>query len=150
MNKLLSVLLGGALLVGAVMPAAGYGDSNCKGWQKKPHTPIENLAKQIPLIGYQNEAWEKTVDVAQFGDGDWSQVVGRAQHVTVKEAMEIAESHPEITYFFIIKSGHMVLGKKPNLRIFKHGEAVFFKGQPQWSEAKGMADGYVKKTVTAN
>jgi hypothetical protein len=73
--------------------------------------------------------------------------VGRASNVTVKEAIEIAESHSEITYFFIVKSDDMKLGKKRSMRKFNKGDAVFFTGEPTWSEAKCMADGYMKKSA---
>lgn len=29
-------------------------------------------------------------------------------------------------------------------RIFHHGDAVFFKGEPWWGEANGLVDGYVR------
>lgn len=151
MNKLLDYLLGATLVIGTALPAIGHGHpDHIKDYQPgQPgiNQPIQNLTEQIPLIDSHNEIWEKTLDVAQWGDGDWSQVIGRAQNVTVKEAMEIAESLPEVTYFFYLKGGQMVLGKKPNLRIFKHGDAVFFAGKPQWGEAKGLADGYMKKNL---
>lgn len=106
----------------------------------------ENLTLQIPVIGLESNKWEKVSDVAQWGDGDWSQVVGRAEHISLQEAMEIAETHPDITYFFYMKGYQMVLGNYPgDIRVFRQGDAVFFAGQPHWGEAIGYADGYMKK-----
>lgn len=102
-------------------------------------------AIHIPLIEMDDcdDNWERVPDVAQYHSADWSKVVGRAPNVTVAQAKEIAESHPEITYFF-----HMTYGWVLNLgnnKIFYHNDAVFFSGEPEWGNATGYSDGYVKK-----
>lgn len=102
-------------------------------------------AIDIPLIGIHDsdDNWERVPNVAQYHSADWSKVVGRAPNVTVAEAKEIAESYPEITYFF-----HMTYGYCLNLghdKIFYHKDAVFFSGEPYWGNATGYSDGYVKK-----
>ncbi len=141
MKKLFMLLLGASVLLGSTTPLMA-------GSHKQ--RPVKNLKLDIPVLEFKSDRWEKTPDVAQNGEADWKNAVGRAKNVTLKEAMEIADSHPEITYFFFMKSRRMVLGHKPNLRVFRHGDAVFFTGEPTWGEAKDLADGYMKKPAAAN
>jgi hypothetical protein len=90
---------------------------------------------------------QKLPDVAQYKFGDWSGVVGISRGILRSEAMWIAAQNPEITFFFYTKGGQMLLEtSEGNYRRFYHGDAVFFKGEPQWGEAEGLADGYVKKS----
>ncbi len=138
MKKLFIALLGASVMLGsATSLMAGY-----------EYRPVPNMSLEIPVIDYKNDQWEKIPDAAQYGDADWKNVVGRAKNVTVKEAIEIAESHPEITFFFFMKGRQMVLGKSPNVRIFRHGDAVFFTGEPTFGAANGLADGYIKKSIS--
>lgn len=104
-----------------------------------------NAGINIPIIGEKGEDdnWTKVPNVAQFHSADWSHVFGRANNVSLAQAKKIAESYPEITFFF-----HMTHGYCLNLggdKIFYHNDAVFFTGEPYWGNATGYSDGYVRK-----
>lgn len=145
MKKLLFALLGTTMMLGSATTLMA---EPCRACNKQDKTKeFNNLKKEIPVVRYQSENWERVPDVAQNADADWSNAIGRAHRVTLKEAIEIAESNPEITYFFIVKNRRLILGNKPNVRAFHRGEVVFFKGEPTWGEAKRLADGYVKKAA---
>lgn len=106
--------------------------------QKKIYIPI--IQETEPEA---SDIWEKVPNVAQYHSADWSHVVGRANNVSLAEAKRIAESDPNITFFF-----HMTYGYCLNLgpdKIFFHNDAVFFSGEPEWGNATGYSDGYVKK-----
>lgn len=117
---------------------------------------IEDITHQIPEIevGLQQEDanWKFLPNVAQYKAADWSTCVGIAHNVTPKEAKEIADSHAEITFFFFVKGGCMILENTQvtpqYVRVFQQGDAVFFKGDPEstavWGTAPGLADGYVR------
>lgn len=84
-------------------------------------------------------------DVAQYKFGDWSGLVGMVCGIPLSEALWIMSQNSEITFFFYTKGEQMVLETpEGGTRVFRHGDAVFFKGEPQWGEAKGLADGFVK------
>ncbi len=105
-----------------------------------------DISQEIPLIGRAPiTEFNRIPDVAQYGEADWSQAVGIARGITVNEAMHIANENPEITYFFYTKGCQMVLGTGDgHWRIFRHGDAVFFTGEPWWGSANDLADGYVR------
>lgn len=107
----------------------------------------QDITHEIPEIKPTIKGYEKIEDVAQSGHDGWDQVVGIAKHVSLDEARLIADSDPEITFFFFMKGGQMVLGTGDghHYRIFRHGDAVFFKGEPKWGSAHDFADGYIKK-----
>ena len=91
--------------------------------------------------------WEKVPDVAQYGGGDWSQVVSFSKRISLARAKEIAAQDDRITYFFYVKGIQMVLGdvnQDFNIRVFHHGDTVFFSGTPWWGSAPELADGYIK------
>ncbi|MCB1119744.1 MAG: hypothetical protein KDK65_07275 [Chlamydiia bacterium] len=104
-----------------------------------------NATDEIPVFEYEDPLWNKLPDVAEYGGASWENVVGIAHSVTLEEAKKIAQDSPEITYFFYMKEGNMVLGQPPLVRIFVRGDAVFFTGEPWWGSAEGFADGYIKK-----
>lgn len=122
-------------------------------------TQIEDITDKIPeiSIGVNNDIsnanWELLPDVAQYKAADWSTCAGIAHNVTEVEAKAIADSNSEISFFFYVKGGCMILENTqtvPNyVRIFRHGDAVFFKGSPElfavWGTAPDLADGYVKR-----
>lgn len=83
-------------------------------------------------------------DVAQYKKGDWSGCLGIARGVSLDEALLIAKGNPEITFFFYTKGLQMVLETETDYRTFRHGDAVFFAGEPHFGSAPGLADGYVK------
>ena len=107
---------------------------------------FNDITDEIPeIINPAFIGFQKIEDVAQYKEADWSQVVGVAREVSVKEAVKIAKNDPRITYFFYTKGYQMVLEKQDgDYRIFHHGDAVFFSGTPWWGSATGLADGYVK------
>lgn len=108
---------------------------------------------QIPLLVPVESQWEKIENVAHYKEADWSNVVGRAENILPWEAFQIAERDPEITYFFYVKGYQMALENlnvEPAIwRVFQNGDAVFFKGEPWWGTAEGLADGYVKKNKSS-
>lgn len=105
-----------------------------------------DITPQIPEISAFDDRFEKISDVAQYKEADWSNVIGIAKEVSVKEAKEIADSHPEITYFFYVKGYGLLLEQREGTYyFFDHGDAVFFSGTPWWGSAAGLADGYIKK-----
>jgi hypothetical protein len=105
-----------------------------------------DLTAEIPDMNM-NSNFDKIPDVAQYGEADWDNVIGISRGISLSEAYRIAESNPDITYFFYLKGGQMVLNSiDGNYRVFRHGDAVFFSGQPWWGTAPGFADGYIKKS----
>jgi hypothetical protein len=75
-----------------------------------------------------------------------SGVLGIAKGISCSEAMWIASQNPEITFFFYTKGSEMTLGNaEVGYRFFRRGDAVFFRGEPCWSSAEGLADGYIKQ-----
>lgn len=104
-----------------------------------------DLAPQIPRMKEPVlEGFRKTGDVAQYGRADWNNVIGMVQRVSLAQAAEIANSNPEIEFFFYVK-GSMVLVREDGDRlVFRGGDAVFFSGKPWWGSAPDLADGYEK------
>lgn len=92
---------------------------------------------------------KKIPNVAQYKLADWSGVVDVARGITLEEAKWRALENPEITFFFYTTGLQMVLEYPEGYRIFQHGDAVFFKGEPWWGEAIGLADGYIKKEYSS-
>ncbi|MEI8124410.1 MAG: hypothetical protein WCG42_01490 [Parachlamydiaceae bacterium] len=106
---------------------------------------IENLANTIPEIEYQsNPNYTKIENVAQYGEADWSNVIGIAKNISVTDAASIADANPDVTYFFYVKGFRMGLNNGNGMYIFNHGDAVFFSGSPWWGSAPNLADGYIK------
>ncbi len=100
-------------------------------------TPILNTAISYGFV--------KIDDVYHYKNADWSQLIGMAKDVSVDEACRIAQSNPEITYFFYIKGKKfMVDHESGDYRVFHHRDAIFFTGEPTWSTSLGAADGYTK------
>lgn len=107
-----------------------------------------DITNEIPVLNADKDGYTKIKDVAQYGEADWSNVIGMSRGITLAEAKTIAADNPEITYFFYTKGIQMVLGTGRNdgtCRIFRHGDTVFFSGHPWWGEANGLADGYLKQ-----
>lgn len=111
--------------------------------------PRYDVASEIPEISIpESPNFKKLDDVAQYGLGDWSGVVGIARNISRAEACRIAEENPEISFFFYTKGIQMVLGTpEGDYRVFRHGDTVFFKGEPWWGEANDLADGYIKQNL---
>ena len=61
---------------------------------------LESINTAMPIIGYNLSNWEKVPGVAQYHSADWSGLIGKAEGVSLKEAIEIAENNPAIMYFF--------------------------------------------------
>jgi len=108
---------------------------------------IYDKASEIPEVTIPVSAsFNKIPNVAQYKFSDWSGVVGIARSISRSEAMWIASQNPEITFFFYTKGYQMVLETQDGeYRVFHYGDAVFFKGEPWWGEAHGLADGYIKQ-----
>ncbi len=109
----------------------------------------QDITAEIPeieisaILGYQ-----KVENVAQYKNADWSNVVGIARNISLSEACKIAKDNPAITFFFYTKGYQMVLETQDGgYRVFRHGDTVFFSGQPWWGSAPGLADGYIKLDV---
>jgi len=113
--------------------------------------------------------------VAQYKGSDYANVVQVARQVSIEEAFDIAESNPEIDYFVYTRGWMMVLeipsdvsfsrfqdpfglvtyanfiydSGEPGVgycRIFRHGDAVFFKKEGmRLGSAPGLADAYFKR-----
>lgn len=97
-----------------------------------------------------NSAFEKIPHVAQYGLGDWSEVIGMAKGISLDDASKIAASDNKITFFFYTNASQLVLGDvNKDYRVFHHGDAVFFSGKPWWGDAGELADGYIKKPAAA-
>ncbi len=105
-----------------------------------------DLTDDIPLLSPVPKGFEYVGEVAQYGLADWSNAVYIARGISLETAFRFAKRHPEITYFFYTKGGQMVLGDPyTDYRLFRHGDTVFFTGEPWWGSAPGLADGYIKK-----
>jgi hypothetical protein len=106
-----------------------------------------DVTYEIPIIDTSIiSGYTKVEDVAQYGKADWSQAVGIAQDISVERAKQIADANPDIMYFFRTKGCQMVLVTEDgNYRVFRHGDTVFFTGEPWWGSAPGLADGYIKE-----
>lgn len=106
-----------------------------------------NLVEDIPTLEQPKrivDGFEVIKNVAQYKQGNWNHAIGLVKNVSRKEALEIANANPEITFFFYTRS-HMILEtENKDYRAFNKGDAVFFSGEPHWGTAPGMADGYVR------
>lgn len=109
---------------------------------------INDITSDLPEISTSEiHGFQKIPNVAQYKEADWSRVIGIAKGITMEEAYKIAESNPEITFFFHTTGYQMVLEKQDGgYRVFRHGDTVFFSGEPWWGSAPGLADGYIRKT----
>lgn len=106
----------------------------------------EDITNEIPVIPSLIDNYEKVLDVAQYKNADWSNVVGIARNISLAKAARIADKNPEITFFFYMKGHQMVLEREDGTyRVFRKGDAVFFTGEPWWGSAPGFSDGYIKK-----
>lgn len=89
--------------------------------------------------------YEHIPNVAEYQGAPWTNLVKVEQHLTVEKAQEIADSDPNITYFFFTKGLSLVLNTANGLQRFGYGDVAFFSGTPWWGGAQDLADGYVKK-----
>jgi hypothetical protein len=113
--------------------------ADLSGSIKEINQPIEN-----------SSLFEKVPHVAQYGNGDWSHVIGMAKGISLDGALKIAASDRKITYFFYTNADQMVLGDvNKDYRVFHRGDAVFFSGKPRWGDAGALADGYIKNSDTS-
>lgn len=131
-----------ALYIFGLIPFAyAAADANAKpleGSSERPYvSPEVTIPEFAPLRRIDN--------VAQYKFGDWSGVLRVVRGISRSEAMWIASQDPEITFFFYTKGYQMVLETpEGDYRVFRQGDAVFFKGEPWWGEANDLADGYIK------
>ena len=112
--------------------------------------------------------------LAQYKGSDYANAVRVERGITVEQAKQIAANDPEIDYFQIVTGGTMVLEFIPGqnydsakdplhlvtnggyvydngqpgggyMRLFHHGDVVFFKKEGQWlGTAPCLADVYEK------
>lgn len=109
---------------------------------------MQDYTRNIPLINAREvDGFTRVPDVAQYGRGDWSQVVGMANDISLEKAGEIAKENPFVTYFFYMRNGRMTLPTQDTngYYTFIKGDAVFFAGEPHWGSAKGFSDGYIRR-----
>ena len=127
------------------------------------------------LPAVEREGFELKTDAAQYKGSDYANVVHVAREISLEEAFDIADNIQEIDYFVYTKGGMMVLEIPSGVafhrsqdpfglvistaflydsgeagegycRIFRHGDAVFFKKEGMWlGSAPGLADTYFKK-----
>lgn len=132
-------------------------------------------ATAVSCYGSVREGFNLQANTAQYKGSDYSGVVHVERSITLDEAFDIAESNPDIAYFFYVKGWQMVLEMPDDAqadalsdpfglityqryltdagarsvghcRIFKHGDAIFFKKDGMWlGSAPGLADTYVKQ-----
>ena len=134
-----------------------------------------NKINNVQAASAQKEAFVLIPDRAQYKGADWGGVVQVERRISREQALKIAESNPDIDYFFYVKGGQMVLevpadarsykDENPldpvqyypglgNARIFQNGDAVFFSNKEHsgringqwWGTAPGLADGYLKES----
>ncbi len=106
----------------------------------------QDITAEIPEIPQSRNGFKKVPNVAQYKMADWSQAIGISKGISLDEAYKIANDNPEITFFFYTKGGQMVLEREDGTyRVFRHGDTVFFSGNPWWGSAPGLADGYVRE-----
>lgn len=142
-KKLFGAFLATSLLVNGAVAFADedYQEQDYQEYEQINWTVIDD----IPELEDSTDAnYEYIKDVAQYKLADWSNAIGRKNGITVSEAKAIADANPEITYFFYMKGYSMVLENPNGVRVFAHGDAVFFSGTPWWGTAPGLSDGYVK------
>ncbi len=150
MNKIAYIVL-------VVAAAFSAGNLSARPYYKKSYERLKlnnNITSQIPTISYkdvvgkpQSDALFTIVpDVAEYKGADWNNVIGIAYGISEEDALVIAKSNPDITYFFRTKGGQMVLERPDgSYRAFRNGDTIFFSGTPWFSTAPGLADGYVKQ-----
>lgn len=133
------------------------------------------LTQSYTLSAVERSGFRVQEDVAQYKGSDYANVVHVARNISLEEAFDIAEQNPNIDYFVYMKGFQMVLeipsdvpfdrsqdpfglatytnfgydsGEmgKGYCRIFRHGDAVFFKEKGMWlGPAPGLADAYFKE-----
>ncbi|MBX7065968.1 MAG: hypothetical protein K1X28_01935 [Parachlamydiales bacterium] len=113
-------------------------------------------------------------NLAQYKGSDYANAVRVERGITIEEAKRIASEDPEVGYFVYVKGFTMVLEFAPEqeylpekdplhlvttipyrfdddrpgygyVRLFHHGDVVFFKNEGKWlGTAPGLADVYEK------
>ena len=137
---------------------------------------VISLVMQTSLLSaVERDGFRVQTDVAQYKGSDYANVVQVARGISLERAFDIAERDPNIDYFVYMKGGQMVLEIPPDVqfdpsrdvlglvsqarfaydsgragsgycRIFRHGDAVFFKKEGIWlGSAPGLADAYFKE-----
>ena len=137
--------------------SAGCGCTECGPVCPRPYPyPLpfnKDLTKDIPEVKLpiatpEDYGFNKHPEAAQYKNADWSNAVAIIHGITEQQALEYAKDKKEITYFFFTKGGQMVLETENNdVRIFCHGDAVFFSGKPWFGTAPGLADAYIRITT---
>ncbi|CAG9000170.1 MAG: hypothetical protein CENE_02160 [Candidatus Celerinatantimonas neptuna] len=91
--------------------------------------------------------WKKHANVVQYGEAGWENYVSKSSNTSLQEAMRIAFANPDITFFFYCRE-HMVLdGSAAQYGPLESGDAVFFKGEPEYGSAS-QCDVYEKTAIS--
>lgn len=87
-------------------------------------------------------SWDKKPNVAEYKGASWSNMVKQVSNTTVEEAKKIADSDPQIAFFFYCNQTVYLEPKG----IFEQGDAVFFSGKP-WYGSAPQCDAYEKTEI---
>jgi hypothetical protein len=85
--------------------------------------------------------WRLIPDQAQYTHADWSQKLRETQNLTLEGARRIADSDPQITYYFFTRNAMILTGHGT----FPANTAVFFSGSPVLGAATNLADTYERR-----
>lgn len=91
--------------------------------------------------------WNKTANVAQYGQASWDNYVSKASNTTAAGAMRIAFADPAITFFFFCRDYMVLDGPGGQYGPFQPGDAVFFTGD-SWYGSAPQCDSYQKTPIS--
>ncbi|MBS0605037.1 MAG: hypothetical protein JSS60_08415 [Verrucomicrobia bacterium] len=81
-----------------------------------------------------------------WGTSNWGNAIGIARNVSLFEAKSIADSSPDISFFFYVKEERAIIHTINNsCYVFQAGDAVFFTGEPWWNRSLKCSDVYIKQ-----
>lgn len=134
---------------------------------------INSILKVEPYCGQNiDKDFHKVADHAEYNGNDYKNAIHVERGISLEEAKAIAANDPEIDYFFFVKGEVLILEVDENcdpendplnllshqkfirddgtfgegyVRVFQHGDVVFFKNEGKWlGAAPGLADVYEK------
>lgn len=88
--------------------------------------------------------WNKSPNLGMYEGANWDGYVKTVPNSSPEQARRVAMLDPTITFFFFFRE-YMVLTNPqwPSSKVFKSGDAVFFKGEP-WFGSATQCDAYQK------
>ena len=101
--------------------------------------PWYGNAPQCDAYQKMKVSWEKKSNVAEYKGASWNNLVKKTPKTSIKEAKQIADSDPAITFFFYCNQTVYLEPKG----VFEQGDAVFFSGEP-WYGSAPQCDSYEK------